>query len=222
MVSSVSSSSSSRGFKPTTNDANKTREELENSLFESKFLAEYQGGCFGGSIGRRIFFGKIIGTILGKTFAFTLTKKFVQERITKYPVSATANAYNSYLSKQKRINENLIDAANENNIEKLNLAINDGAHVNGYANYQTALFVAAGAGHTNIVARLLTVHGIDVNAKNKKEWTALMYAAMRGHIEIVKLLAVPSIDVNAKDEEGKTAFMHAAEGGPYRDNGSST
>jgi ankyrin repeat protein len=61
---------------------------------------------------------------------------------------------------------------------------------------ETALHLAAGEGHLEIV-KLLLEHGADVNAKTAYE-TALHLAAGEGHLEIVKLLLEHGADVNAK------------------------
>ena len=50
--------------------------------------------------------------------------------------------------------------------------------------------------------------GADVNAKDKIEYTALMYAAGGNNkIDVVKYLVEKGADVNAKDENGWTALM---------------
>ena len=55
----------------------------------------------------------------------------------------------------------------------------------------------------------LIEEGVDVNAKEKDGWTALMYAA-GGSLNIVKLLIESGANVNMKDENGWTALMEAA------------
>ena len=83
--------------------------------------------------------------------------------------------------------------------------------VNNADNDVTALMFAAADGHDAMVTLLLTVPGINVNAKNSDGRTALMLAAWRGHSAVVSLLlAVPDIDVNDKDAHANTALSYAA------------
>ncbi len=56
-------------------------------------------------------------------------------------------------------------------------------------------------------------YGADVNYKNKKGKTPLMYAAEKGRKEIVNLLLENGADVNAADNFGNTALMYAAKNG---------
>ena len=66
--------------------------------------------------------------------------------------------------------------------------------------------------YAEIIREFLKVRGIDVNAKNKDEFTALMCAAFKGHLEIAReFLKVPGIDVNARDLDGGTALTFAKE-----------
>ncbi len=53
--------------------------------------------------------------------------------------------------------------------------------------------------------------GANVNQQNDAGETALMFAALKGHLEIVReLLKVPEIEVNKKNRDGNTALMFAA------------
>ena len=52
--------------------------------------------------------------------------------------------------------------------------------------------------------------GADVNAENKKGWTALMCASRYGHKEVVELLIQKGADVNAENNKGWTALMLAS------------
>ena len=79
-------------------------------------------------------------------------------------------------------------------------------------NGDTALIVAAGKGHTDIV-ELLVGAGADVNKADKIGLTALMYAVQDGHADIMKLLFKARADVNQADSGGLTALMLAAEVG---------
>lgn len=54
---------------------------------------------------------------------------------------------------------------------------------------QMALSVAAGAGQLGVVRMLLNSDCVDINAKDKRGWTALSHAAAAGHSRIVNLIA---------------------------------
>lgn len=54
------------------------------------------------------------------------------------------------------------------------------------------------------------INGANVNAKYNDGWTALMWAAKRGHTETAELLLKHGADVNAKENKGWTALMFAA------------
>lgn len=67
-------------------------------------------------------------------------------------------------------------------------------------------------GQVNIVKMLLD-KGVDFNAKDKVEWTALHRAAYAGHHEIIKLLIENGADPNLKDDAGRTPlYLSAIEG----------
>jgi ankyrin repeat protein len=51
--------------------------------------------------------------------------------------------------------------------------------------------------------------GADVNAKLDRGYTALQFAAGRGHKEIAELLIAEGADVNAKDDDGDTPLDQA-------------
>ena len=64
---------------------------------------------------------------------------------------------------------------------------------------------AAHYGHLNCVSILLK-HGLDLNAQNFYEQTALHRAAWAGHTKIMRMLIKAGADVNIRDDEHKTAF----------------
>jgi ankyrin repeat protein len=92
------------------------------------------------------------------------------------------------------LNQQLIEAAKEGDLERVKALIAAGANVNAKKNYgETALMYTAMLGHTEIT-QLLIKKGADVNAKTKDGETALSLAKEQGHDEIVKLL----IDAGAR------------------------
>ena len=101
----------------------------------------------------------------------------------------------------------LVQAVQDNNVEKAKLCIKLGADVN--AHFEVGIYTtdfslvsyAAEQGHKDIT-ELLIEAGADVNAKNGRynyDRTALMLTAQQGYKEITELLVKAGADVNAKD-----------------------
>ena len=67
-------------------------------------------------------------------------------------------------------------------------------------------------GHTE-VARLLIAHMEDVDAKNIRDITPLMYAAYAGDEEIARILIAKGADLNLKNVEGRSSLYYAARQG---------
>lgn len=80
----------------------------------------------------------------------------------------------------------------------------------------TALMLAAGNGHENIVQELLQISDIDINLQNKHGNNALIIAVSRGYENIVKLLLgdktkqKSKVNINAQNKKGATALIVAA------------
>ena len=60
------------------------------------------------------------------------------------------------------------------------------------------------------LAKMLIDAGADVNLKGDLDWTALMFAAMRGDVESVKNLVDAKADVDSKTKDGETPLQRAA------------
>lgn len=73
-----------------------------------------------------------------------------------------------------------------------------------------ALLDAANRGDFKVVETLLRSRGVNVNAVNSDGRTALMLAAAKGHVEIVKLLLDARANVDVVDFKGQTALDFAA------------
>ncbi|XP_070549551.1 notch-regulated ankyrin repeat-containing protein A-like [Ptychodera flava] len=98
--------------------------------------------------------------------------------------------------------QDLIDAAELGNVEKVHSLIDEDFHVNATGDYfgwheSTALHAASGGGHAD-VAELLIKHGADVNAKNSRGRTPLHYAALYGHEITMRLLVQSKADIDAR------------------------
>ena len=78
--------------------------------------------------------------------------------------------------------------------------------------YSTALLLAAGFGNLGFV-KLLLAHAADIQARDRKGWTALHYAADHGHTEVALVLLENGVDINARDRNNKTALQIVTESG---------
>src|ERR687896_2595045 len=69
-----------------------------------------------------------------------------------------------------------------------------------------ALFEAARSGDRARVAQLLDA-GVDVNTRARYDATALMFAADKGHLDVVRLLVERGADLNVQDSFYKTRAL---------------
>ena len=82
---------------------------------------------------------------------------------------------------------------------------------------QTALMLAAHAGHRELVATLIA-HGANLNITAKFGLSALMLAIVAGHVEVARILAKAGADLSLRGTgapgfAGKTAYDLAVERG---------
>ena len=61
------------------------------------------------------------------------------------------------------------------------------------------------------VRSALSMTCADMNVKDNKDWTALMWASWYNFPELAKLLLESGVDVNAQSSKGNTALMFAAD-----------
>ena len=76
--------------------------------------------------------------------------------------------------------------------------------------------IFAAHSHTDnpaIVVALLTTGGVNVNRRDANEWMPLMFAASRGHVNVVNVLIANDAAVNATKADGWTAIFLAAHDG---------
>ena len=78
----------------------------------------------------------------------------------------------------------------------------------------TGLHCASYFGIVDIVATLIEMEGCDVNQRDCKGFTPIMWAARRGNEAVVRLLLTrDDIDPNVADVYGRTLLQHASENG---------
>lgn len=112
----------------------------------------------------------------------------------------------------------LLCAAKHGCADIVRALLDKGADINAANKYgETALILAAKKGHTQCVALLAAVPGIQANAvgvmpyeDDKGDGTALMYAANRGYRSIVDIiLSIPGLDITVLNKVGRTAAQEA-------------
>lgn len=107
-----------------------------------------------------------------------------------------------------QIGTGLMIGAWEGNLPLMELFYLRGADIHRANRYgETALMLAAWKNRQTAVRWLLD-HGARPN-RNGREWTALHYAALAGHAELVATLLEAGADINARSTNGSTAIMMA-------------
>ncbi|CAM9119030.1 unnamed protein product [Discosporangium mesarthrocarpum] len=79
----------------------------------------------------------------------------------------------------------------------------------------TALYIAAKAGHVEAVRALLEVPVTKVNWQNQKGITSISVASHKGREEIVKMLIAANADVNIESNNGSTPLIQASHFGEF-------
>ncbi len=87
-----------------------------------------------------------------------------------------------------------------------------GVDPNATNRYSTPLTSAAYQDHRDVVALLLSQPGIKVDAQDVDGYTALMWAAEHGSMDLVDLLVSAGANPKSKNQHGKTAVSLAEEG----------
>ena len=104
------------------------------------------------------------------------------------------------------------ELTDEERLEKVTVALEKGEDPNttGGSLERTCLMVAVRREWDLVVAKLLSCPGINVNAKDKHNRTALHHAARFGNVGILKMLmATPGILHNEKNLGGRTPIQAA-------------
>lgn len=74
---------------------------------------------------------------------------------------------------------------------------------------RTLLMVASRMGYTDIVKLLLMKYSTNIDCQDDYGWTALMWAALKNHLEVAELLVAYGADVNKRNNTGQTPLMIA-------------
>merc|ERR1712012_524553 len=119
----------------------------------------------------------------------------------------------------EQLSEDLWVAASQDRAAPAKILLDSGADPNalkrtGLMSTSTPLVVAACKGRTNVIMTLLQHKRTKVNMTVSGGWTALMWAAWYGLLEVVQqLVAAPGINMDQLNQAGKNAVMYAADQG---------
>ncbi|MEH6826189.1 MAG: ankyrin repeat domain-containing protein [Motiliproteus sp.] len=107
----------------------------------------------------------------------------------------------------------LLKAAEENTVEKLRIAVENGVPVDSRdGRSRTALLIATY--HNSVeAARFLIGAGADVNAKDDLQDSPYLYAGAQGKLEILKMTVSAGADLESINRYGGTALTPAAHHG---------
>ena len=104
----------------------------------------------------------------------------------------------------------LMRAAREGNLELTDFLLRNGANVRARTSWgDTAMSLAGQKGHTAVIRRLIE-GGSEVNQPG---WSALLYAAMEGHLDTVKLLLEKGANPDSRAPSQLTPLMIASRNG---------
>lgn len=104
----------------------------------------------------------------------------------------------------------LHEAAFQGNIEMVDLLIRKGANVNVQnISQQTPLWIASSSGRLDIVRRISSVRGVELETANSGNWSPLHAATIHSHTQVVEHLVELNVDVNRLGNEQRTA-LHIA------------
>jgi uncharacterized protein len=110
---------------------------------------------------------------------------------------------------QQRLNQQLIEAAWDNDLRRAEALIARGADVNAKDNtVQSAYLISTSEGYLELL-ELTLQHGADVDSKDSFNGTGLIRAADRGHADIVGRLVQADIKINHINNLGWTALHEA-------------
>jgi hypothetical protein len=107
------------------------------------------------------------------------------------------------------LNKEMISAAAEGNLRRVDQRIEQGADVNAVEDGHTALMEAAMGGHTDVV-RILLKNRANVHMRTERSLTALLVATCHGHGDVVKLLLKNKADPNDKANVTGSALAAAS------------
>ena len=118
---------------------------------------------------------------------------------------------------QEELDQRLIRAAKDNDVELVRELVAAGGNVNAKDSLEDSAFLYSGAEGFNEILELTIENGADVKSLNRYGGTALIPASEHGHIQTVKILIDAGVPLDHVNDPGWTALQEAVllnDGGP--------
>jgi len=100
---------------------------------------------------------------------------------------------------QKELDKILVSIVDDNNVEGVKSAIQNGADVNGVDDNNWTPLITASYNDNLEIVKLLTQLGADVNKTTSSDHSALTYGTYNDNLDIVKILIQLGADINARN-----------------------
>jgi len=110
---------------------------------------------------------------------------------------------------QEELDQRLIRAAKDNDVELVRELIAAGGNVKAKDSLEDSAFLYAGAEGFNEILELTIENGADVESLNRYGGTALIPASEHGHIQTVKILIDAGVPLDHVNDPGWTALQEA-------------
>lgn len=112
-------------------------------------------------------------------------------------------------------NEDLFELAYSSNISpeemrsRFNKALEEGGHVNTTNEHYQPLIIASVSVGNDTMTTLLIKHGVNLDAMDKRQMTALMYATANGEVDSMNALVNAGADITMVDTDGNSFVDYA-------------
>jgi len=135
--------------------------------------------------------------------------------------SKRQNTSLNLLTHIKKLNIDFLDAVLDNNLDKVEKLLREGADINiryskatdfEEGDNVTPVQYAASSGNTKLL-EFLVIKGADLNLSDAQGQNPLLAATIGDNYDIVKFLLDNGANINAKDDNGRTALMIASNQG---------
>jgi ankyrin repeat protein len=111
------------------------------------------------------------------------------------------------------LNEQLLEAAEDSNPERIERLIQEGADINAQDNSGRTAAMIATYNHDLASAQILIEAGADVNIQDDMKNNPFLYAGAEGYLDILKLTIDAGADPSMTNRYGGTALIPASEHG---------